>query len=167
MQILLLRHARAVRRGALGYPGDDRPLTEQGVREITRASKGIARIVPDVDMIITSPLSRAVSTARIVRAAFGKEVPLKIWKSLLPDGETKRLFEELASLGTVERLMLVGHNPGMEAIAASLLGFTTPVVKFKKGSLCRIDVTGLPPTEPGHLIWHVTPKMLNLRRGPH
>jgi hypothetical protein len=31
---------------------------------------------------------------------------------------------------------------------------------MKKGGVCRIEVTALPPARQGQVLWHATPKML-------
>ena len=54
---------------------------------------------------------------------------------------------------------MVGHEPCLGELAARLLGMRKPL-EFKKGAICRIDVTALPPTGPGRLRWFLTPRIL-------
>jgi hypothetical protein len=39
------------------------------------------------------------------------------------------------------------------------MGLRKPI-EFKKGAICRIDVTALPPTGNGQLKWFLTPRIL-------
>jgi phosphohistidine phosphatase SixA len=57
------------------------------------------------------------------------------------------------------RIALVGHEPNLGELAASLIGARS-ALPFKKGGVCRIDFDVLPPKGLGQLIWFVTPKML-------
>ena len=61
------------------------------------------------------------------------------------------------------RLALVGHEPGIGELAARLIG-SRHAIEFKKGAVCRIDVTAIPPSGPGELRWLVTPKILRMIR---
>lgn len=160
MEIYILRHAIAVHRGTAGYPDDDRPLTEEGIGKMTRAAKGIAEIISDFDAILTSPLIRAYETAKITAKALDREDKIEICKQLLPGGSIKNLFSHLAKYKDRERILLVGHEPDLGYIASALIGSETSVIEFKKGSLCRIDVSDSPLKNPGKLIWHLTPKQL-------
>jgi phosphohistidine phosphatase SixA len=67
--------------------------------------------------------------------------------------------EALAAHSKARAIALVGHEPGMGELAAWLLGARVPV-PFKKGGICRIDVSEWPPARQGQLIWMATPRML-------
>jgi phosphohistidine phosphatase SixA len=54
---------------------------------------------------------------------------------------------------------LVGHEPDIGHLASKLIGLKRPL-EFRKGSVCRIDVDGLPPGGLGQLRWFVPPRML-------
>ncbi|HTP13531.1 MAG TPA: hypothetical protein VMM37_07865, partial [Bacteroidota bacterium] len=57
-------------------------------------------------------------------------------------------------------IMVVGHEPDLGYLASSLLGSESSIVEFKKGALCAIEVSTLPPRGKGKLIWHLQPKHL-------
>lgn len=73
MKLLVIRHAIAMERGefaATGNPDDLRPLTEKGARKMARIARGLKNEVETLDILATSPLTRAVETARIVADAY-------------------------------------------------------------------------------------------------
>jgi phosphohistidine phosphatase len=71
MEVYMLRHGDAVPRGTPGYPNDDRPLTEGGVKKLTEAAKAIPGLAGSLDVIVSSPLIRALDTAKIAAEAAG------------------------------------------------------------------------------------------------
>lgn len=162
MKIYLLRHAIAVTRGTEGYPNDDRPLTEEGAERMVKGARGITSLVPGFDVFLTSPLIRARETAKITAKAFNGEAQIEECKHLLPGSSVTNLFSFLAKYKAQKRVLLVGHEPDMGYIASALLFSETSVIEFKKGGLCCIDVSDMPPKEPGTLRWHVTPRQLRM-----
>lgn len=118
-RIVLLRHAKA------DWPqvsDHDRPLAERGRRDAPAAGRWLAGAGVLPDLTLCSPALRARETWRL----FAPELPQRP-KTRYDD----RLYE--ASLGEliavvngvdnqVKDLMLVGHNPGMHALAEALAG---------------------------------------------
>src|SRR5438876_11395594 len=70
MKALLIRHAAAIPRGTPGILDDERPLTSSGEIKFRAAARGLARIAPRPDVLLTSPLPRAHATAEIAARAF-------------------------------------------------------------------------------------------------
>jgi len=66
---------------------------------------------------------------------------------------------DVAAADSKARIALVGHEPGIGALAARLIGSRQALV-FKKGAIARIDVPALPPAGAGTLRWLVTPRLL-------
>ncbi len=162
MQIYLMRHGTAVSKGTLIYPHDDRPLTSAGIREMTKASRGMVKLIPSLDAILSSPMKRSLKSAAIVAGAFGAVSLVKASASLLPGGDIRRVKEGLAASGADARVLLVGHEPDIALLASLLLGLRAPVLQFKKGALCRIDLEAPPARRAGKLIWHLTSKHMRL-----
>lgn len=160
MIISLLRHAVAVERGSGNFPNDDRPLTEEGRTKMMKAANGLLRCGPAPDLILTSPLHRARDTAVIVAKALGiprlvVETPL-----LLPEASDSALWDEIRSRKIDEAIMLVGHEPQLSRLASALLCAPDLQLEFKKGSLCSIEVSSLPPRQAGTLLWLLTQRHL-------
>jgi len=162
MLIYILRHGIAAPRGVKPYPNDDRPLTEEGIEKISKAAKGIIRVVDDVDVILTSPLVRAAATAKIVAEALNIESKLQVCHELAPGSSLKNLLTYLAKYKKLRSIMIVGHEPDLSYFASSLLGEKTSIIEFKKGSLCCIEVATIPSRREGTLLWHLTSKQLRL-----
>ena len=157
MLIYLLRHGIAEPRGYAAYPNDDRPLTEIGIQKITKEAKSLARILPPLGIILTSPLSRAAETANIVARELLVEPKVQICQELLPGSSMKKLMANLASHENLSNIFLVGHEPDLGRFASSLLGATGSILDFKKGSIACIEIDCLPPNTTGRLLWLLTP----------
>lgn len=160
MEIYLLRHGEAVPRGTPGYPNDDRPLTEDGIVKMTEASKGIAKIIDRIDVIVSSPLIRALDTAKIAAEAIGYNKKIVTTEYLVPGYPQRSLFGFLKEYNNKDKIMLTGHEPHLGYLASRMLGIEEHVIEFKKGGLCRIDISKFPPEKPGTLVWHLTQKQL-------
>ncbi|OGP13053.1 MAG: hypothetical protein A2052_04120 [Deltaproteobacteria bacterium GWA2_54_12] len=162
MEVYILRHAVAVKRTEAAYPDDDRPLTEDGIKKMELAAKGMARVVPALDAIYTSRLSRAAGTARIAARAMWCEGIIETCTELMPGAPAKGVLSLLARNRMKKRVLIVGHETGLGLFASALIGSHTHVIEFKKGALCRIDIACLPLETPGRVIWHLSPKHLRL-----
>ena len=162
MEVYILRHAVAVKRTEAAYPDDDRPLTEDGIKKMELAAKGIVRVVPGFDAVYSSRLSRAFETAMIVARVMGREGMVEACRELMPGAPASGVADLLARNILKKSVLIVGHETGLGLFASALLGSSERVIEFKKGALCRIDLSGLPLEVPGRLIWHLSPKHLRL-----
>ena len=157
--LYLVRHAIAAERGP-DYPRDDeRPLTPVGRKRMKGVVAGWERLKPELDLILTSPLVRAQSTAEIVRRGLNEEIPLERSQSLAPGHEPADVAKALGRHKKAGAIALVGHEPDLGQLAAWLIGAREPL-PFKKGGIARIDVPALPPSQNGRLVWFATPRML-------
>ena len=69
MKLLLIRHAIAEEREDFEKTGKDdrlRPLTDEGRKKMKQAARGLKEVVPHVDLLATSPLTRAAQTGAIL-----------------------------------------------------------------------------------------------------
>jgi len=114
-ELILLRHAHA-EPAADGQPDLDRPLTVQGLAEAQAAGRWLAEqgLVPD--RVLCSQARRARETLEAVLEATGyveQRLDERIYEA------TAGTLAELADAHRdAERLLLVGHNPGLERLAA-------------------------------------------------
>lgn len=163
MRLHLLRHAIAAPRDTARWPDDRaRPLTADGARRMRRAARGMRRLGLRFDLILSSPLVRALETARIVLDAGARRTDLRLLKPLAPGGGSGGVFAALEGLPPQSHLLLVGHEPDLGLLAASLVldrRSEMPLL-FKKGGLCRIDTEGVPRPGGGRLVFHLTPRIL-------
>ena len=157
--LYLIRHGLAAERGE-NYPDDTkRPLTSDGMQKLRKEAKALLALDVTFDVILTSPLVRTRQTAEIIAAGFKSPPPIVNASSLAPGGAHNAIIEEIAKQQRRHRIAIVGHEPGIGEFAGRLIGLRRPV-EFKKGAICRIDVTALPPTGPGRLRWFLTPRIL-------
>ena len=159
-EIYLIRHGIAEERGD-AWPDDaKRPLSEEGMTRMRKSMRGLARLELTIDVLLTSPLVRTRQTAEALASAFREPPPILNTPSLAPGGTHNAIVEDLAKQShRRKKIAIVGHEPGIGELAARLLGLRKPI-EFKKGAICRIDVTALPPTGNGQIKWFLTPRIL-------
>ena len=119
--LLVLRHAKSSWKDST-LDDHDRPLKKRG----RRAAPRIGRLLLDEslvpDLVLSSSALRAVETARLVTEACGYGGPLITQRELylaVPEAYVDAVREVG---GTAERLLLIGHNPGLEALVEGLSG---------------------------------------------
>jgi phosphohistidine phosphatase len=112
-----------------------------------------------VDEIFSSPLVRARQTADLLAARLPEHPAVRIVDELAPGHEIAAVIAELGKRVKRRRVAIVGHEPELGELAASLIG-APRALPFRKGGVCRIDVDGLGSTRAGTLIWFLPPKIL-------
>jgi len=158
-ELYLIRHGLAEERGERWPDDSKRPLTEEGMSRLRKQARGLARLGVTFDIVLTSPLVRTRQTAEIVAAGLEPRPHVTSVDSLTPDGSYPAVVADLEKHARKTRIALVGHEPSIGELAARLIGARHPI-EFKKGAVCRIDVTALPPSGPGALRWFLTPGIM-------
>lgn len=157
-ELYLIRHGAAEERGDAWPDDTKRPLTERGITRLRQSVRGIIQLGVSLDVILTSPLVRARQTADVVAGEFDVRPPVVQTDSLAPGGGYQAVLSDLAKQSRRRRIALVGHEPGLGALAGRLSN--SHALEFKKGAICRIDVTALPPSAPGAIRWFLTPRAM-------
>ena len=158
-ELYLIRHGVAEERGE-AWPDDaKRPLTQDGMMKLRKATRALERLGVAFDVIMTSPFVRTRQTAEIIAGGLDPHPHIVTADSLIPGGSVAGVLSDLDKQAKRERIALVGHEPGIGELAARLVGTRHPI-PFRKGAVCRIDVQGLPPAGPGDLRWFLTPKIM-------
>ncbi|MCH2124316.1 MAG: histidine phosphatase family protein [Pirellulaceae bacterium] len=119
--LLILRHAKSSWSDA-SLSDHDRPLNERGLAAAPRMGQLIAQqdLIPD--LIISSTATRARTTTERVVAACAYTGPIE-WYGDFYLAPPATYVEKLGSLpDEITRVLVVGHNPGMENLAAQLTG---------------------------------------------
>ena len=161
IELYLIRHGLSAERGE-AWPDDaKRPLTGKGLSRLRREARALEKFGVSFDQIVTSPLVRARQTAEVFADGLSSHPATAHSDALAPGGTPAQVIQELGKFSRRKRIALVGHEPNIGELAARLLG-ARGAFDFKKGSICCIEVTALPPTSPGTLLWLATPKMLRL-----
>ena len=119
--LLILRHAKSSWKNEK-LKDFDRPLKHRGEESAKVIGKVLmmAELVPQV--ILSSPAQRAKQTAELVAEESKFKGELKFVKSYYM-GEPEDYITALNELpDEIERVMIVGHNPGLEALLQLLDG---------------------------------------------
>jgi phosphohistidine phosphatase len=155
MILYFFRHALAGDRNEWHEDDRLRPITETGKKRTKAAGKKLVDLIPDLDAIISSPLTRARQTADLLAEAL--EMEAAIDERLSPGFSAVELAKIVEERPDAEALLLVGHEPDFSETISALIGGGEVVVK--KGSLARVDLFDVPALE-GQLVWLIPPKVL-------
>lgn len=160
MKVILFRHGPAGRRDLSRWPDDlARPLTSRGEARTRESARGLARLEPDVSVILTSPLERARATARVVQDVIGTGKP-EVLEALAPGSSYRKLIETLATRASDETLLLVGHEPDLGKLVGTLVFGAPAALPLKKAGACAISFVGPPHAGKGQLVWFLPPRAL-------
>jgi phosphohistidine phosphatase len=165
MELYVVRHAPAFQKDPDRWPKDsERPLTPEGEKEFRLAARGLARMVPRADVILSSPARRAWHTAEILSELDSWPAPQL---SPVLAASTRRASPEKATLALgdyaeAKYVAVVGHKPRLQELAAYLLTGEDDglEIKIRKGSVMCIRFDGAPAPRTGKLRWLLTPKAL-------
>ena len=162
-ELLLLRHGKAEE---FNPRGDfHRELKNKGKRHAQRIAIWLAtrELVPD--HVVTSSAERALNTARKCCKAMGFPAQGIEADDALYLASAQQLLERLQRIpAEAERVMLVGHNPGLEQLLQQLCD--TPPQKpadhnlMPTGTLARLAIQG-----PWHALQPGQAQLLALQRG--
>jgi phosphohistidine phosphatase len=128
--LTLLRHAKSERDSP---DGSDfaRSLNDRGRSDAARMGEEIRRLGLRYDLVLASPAQRVVET--LEGAGISPGFDKRIY-----DASTADLLAIVREVvDKVERLMLVGHNPGFERLAGQL---TSGAIDFPTGALVEIEL---------------------------
>lgn len=119
--LLVLRHAKSSWENS-GLGDHERPLNERGKVDAPRMGTLLARegLVPD--LIISSSAKRALKTAELAAESAGYEAELTVTRKFY-HADPEEYIEVLQTVDdSAERVMVVGHNPGLEDLVEQLGG---------------------------------------------
>ena len=121
----------------------------------------MARVVPEVEVLLSSPYERAWRTAEILAEQAGWPAPEKL-SALEPYVPPEKVVIALQTYQGKQSIALTGHRPCLHELAVYLL--TGDVggadMKIKKGGVVCIEFDDAPMAGAGKLRWLFTPKVL-------
>lgn len=128
MDLILWRHAEAI---DLDLVGDDmaRYLTPRGEKQATHMAGWLDRQLPAGAKVFASPAVRAEQTAKALGRKF------KISAALAPLATAEQLLELVHWPQAKGCVLVVGHQPVLGQVIASLLGLQSCECAVKKGAL--------------------------------
>lgn len=152
LSLYLVRHAQADARGPRWPDDARRPLTVRGRRRFAALLLDPAVRRASVDVVLTSPLVRAVQTAEMLAEARRSPPPLRVCRALEPGGRPEAVGRALARGSKWSAVALVGHEPGLSRLVAYLTGQPAPI-PFRKGAVWRLRVQTPVVPGGGRLVW--------------
>ena len=162
MILLFIRHGIAEDRDPEIWPDDhQRPLTAKGIRRFRRVARCLRELCPEVEAVWSSPLVRAWQTAEILEEEAEWPAPEQL-DALKPGASPEALLSFLSRRSSIDRGVLVGHEPGLsEAISFFLSGpEATVTVEMKKGGVASLRFGKSLRAGAGKLCWVATPRVL-------
>jgi phosphohistidine phosphatase len=163
MEIYVVRHGIAVPSEAK-IPDRFRPLTSKGRRRFRRTARRFARLVRELDLILTSPLVRAVQTAEILVAAV-KDAEVAVLEELDPKSGVEPLLEAVAHRADFRSVALVGHEPQLSGLVAVLASIPGNEIELRKGAIVRLDVAEALGPGSAELRWTLNPMSKEVEKG--
>lgn len=168
MQVLVIRHAIAEDRERFARTGQDdglRPLTARGRRRMRDGVRGLRGVSGRIDLLATSPLTRAAETARIVAAAYRGVKTVEV-PHLRPDAPVQPLLKWLQEFRNTSRVALVGHEPQLGVFVSWLLtGLQESFVRLKKGGAVLVEFDDAVRAGRARLLWSLAPAQLRMLAG--
>ena len=116
-RLFLLRHAKAVPAES-GIEDFARTLMLSGMQDAGAMARYLRKGDYRVELILSSSAARTAQTGELVVQELGCEIEYR--DALYLAEPSKILAVARATPAAVSSLMLVGHNPGLEALAAQL-----------------------------------------------
>jgi phosphohistidine phosphatase len=166
MELFVIRHGIAEPLGKENeFSDEQRKLTAEGRSRMRDVVKGLAKLGVELDLILTSPLVRAVETAEIVATSLGlTKKEIKQSANLAPGAPVEALFAEVKGYAGVESIALIGHQPDLGALVSTIIhsDVGSLSIQLKKGGICCLNVPETVPALRGDLVWLLTPRQLRL-----
>lgn len=162
MELYIIRHATAVEANA--YISDEnRYLSDKGKKEAQMMGTFLKALKLCFNVVLSSPLIRAVDTAKLLIKFSGSEgaSKIEICDFLLPGAHFQNLAQELKKYENEKRIAILGHSPDVNNIISKIC-FQSDVtgVKLKNCAIAFIDEVTLGKTLSGKLRWIIEPDLL-------
>ncbi len=153
MKLYLVQHGKAASKEI----DPQRPLTEEGRKDVQRIAAFIKPLGLCVDCLWHSGKKRTAQTAEVLAEAVKINNPQTARDGLGPNDDAAALRDELASAG--QDIMIVGHLPFLSKLASLLLSGSElgEIVAFKNGGVVAMSSS---EENLWRVDWIVTPQLL-------
>ena len=148
-RLLLLRHSKAVQ-AEPGEPDFERPLIPRGRRGARRVGQYLAREKQMPELILCSSAKRTRETLAGLLVFLSQDAEIAVERGLYMASAGQLLARIRAVRPGVRSVMVVGHNPGIERLAAMLAGSGDPKLiaamhaKFPTSGLAVLEFSDRP-----------------------
>ncbi len=153
MKLYLVQHAKAASKDV----DPQRPLTEEGRRDIQKVSAFIKSLNLSVDYLWHSGKKRAQQTAEILADVVEVRKEMAAHDGLAPNDDVSKLKDEIIS--DQNDIMIVGHLPFLPKLASLLLtgSESSNTVAFRNGGIVCLDYSD---DNQWQLDWMIIPELL-------
>lgn len=124
--LLLLRHAKSSWKDT-DLDDHDRPLNKRGKRDAPRMGQLLREEQLLPDLIVCSSAKRTWRTAELVAEAAGYRGETRITGDVYEASAAKLLSLIQGFPDSSQRILLIGHNPGLEELFEQLTGQYRPL----------------------------------------
>ncbi len=157
MIVYFLRHASAGHAGFNPKQDEKRPIDKIGERQSRDMGRALAMLNVELDVVISSPLTRARQTAELAAKELGHKDKIVIDEAMRPEANYDQFHDLLAKHSKSQAIMVVGHNPSITEFLVNLLtGHDhSNWIDYKKGAVAKVEVE----ESRAVLQWMLTPKM--------
>lgn len=140
MKLIFFRHGIAENKKLSDTDRDDflRNLTKEGKSETEMVVKKCKRLLKDVDVIYSSPLSRAVETAEIIFKKH-KKAKFEILSSLDSFATADDFLNDLENMETEKTYCFVGHEPNLTKYIAAVLNSAASNIALEKSGIVILE----------------------------
>ncbi|NNJ78823.1 MAG: histidine phosphatase family protein [Xanthomonadales bacterium] len=145
-ELLILRHAKSA--WNTGAPSDfERPLSKRGRRDAPRMGRFLARENLRPDYVVSSPATRARQTVVAVCSELDITEQEIHWDDRIYHASTGALMDVLSeSPEEASRVLIAGHNPGLEVLVQTLSRAPVPMPGDWKlmptAAVAHLDIPG-------------------------
>jgi phosphohistidine phosphatase len=150
--LYFLRHGDA---GSSSPPDDDARLSDGGVAALRAAAPLWRRLNLRADVVLSSPLPRALQSAELFCDAVGGSPVTD--DRLRPGASWGDLARAMAAHPQARRVMFVGHEPDLSSAICELTGAAS--VRMRKGGLACVEFYGTPEPGGGEIAWLLDPDL--------
>jgi phosphohistidine phosphatase len=134
--IMIMRHAKSSWEDP-GLHDHDRPLNKRGKLNAPRMGRLLRELDLVPDLIITSSARRARDTAEAVADQSGCEGEIRV-EEILYAAPPEEYLEVLAAADDrFERILVIGHNPGLEELLEIIAGEHE---SLPTAAIARVDI---------------------------
>lgn len=133
--LLLVRHAKTAAAGR-DQTDHDRALEDQGVTDAGKLAHYLKKKGYRVDVMLVSSANRTQTTAQILLTALGDHPPEVVVSPDLYLASDERIWAAIQGAdAAIDTLLIVGHNPGLEALSQR---FLPELTKLLPGQMVRV-----------------------------
>jgi phosphohistidine phosphatase len=148
VNLYILRHASAGVRRANPVIDVKRPLDKDGKQQCVLIGNLLNALNVQFDLIVSSPLKRAVQTAAFVGNEVAYDTKIRLSTALAPTATFAEFRALLNELNGSENVLVVGHNPNLTTFLGALISppGRPATIRLRKGAIARLDAARNPAT---------------------